>query len=87
MSPDDPASIGPAIKWATYVGIGIFTAIILPLLAWLGKRQVTQWERKIRGLEDEIEELEVRLRGQHDDVADGLGDLKDEVHELRDELQ
>ena len=85
MSPEDPITI-VMLRWATYIGIGLVT-LIFTVLGWLGRRQVTQWEEKIRGLEDEIEALEGRLRGQHDDVSDGLGDLKDEIHDLREELR
>ena len=84
MSPEDPVTI-ILLRWATWIGIGLVT-LIFTVLGWLGRRQVTQWERKIRGLEDEIEALENRLRGQHDEVSDGLGELKEEIHELRSDL-
>jgi len=83
MSPDD----SKLVRWVIYAAIGLVTGAILPLLAWLGKRQVTAWERKIRNLEDEIEDLEGRLRGQHDDVADQITQLADEVRDLRSDLQ
>ena len=83
MSPSE----SKAIEWVLYAGVGLVTVIILPLLAWLGRRQVSQWEAKIKDLEDQIEGLERDLRGQHGDVSDDLGGLKDEIHDLREDLQ
>jgi len=85
MTPNEAQIPAQVAEWIGYVAVGVFT-LLLTLLGWLGKRQVQNWESKIAELESEIDRLQGKLSGEHQDVAAEVGALKDEIQELRREM-
>lgn len=85
--PDTPAW---AARAALYIVIGFIILCGLPVMAWLGRREVSRWESKLEELEDENkdlrkemralrQELRVQMQADHDDVAEKLDAVLDEV--------
>lgn len=85
--PDTPAW---AAKAALYIVIGFIILCGLPVMAWLGRREVSRWEGKLEELESENkelrkemrtlrEELRVQMQTDHDNVADKVDEVLEEV--------
>lgn len=85
--PDSPAWAAQA---ALYVVVGFLVLVVLPVSAWIGKREVARWEAKLQDLEEENEELREeigelkmqlmeRMATDHSDVEDKIDAIMDRL--------
>jgi|APHM01.1.fsa_nt_gi hypothetical protein len=77
-----------AARASLYVVVGAFTIFVIPLLGWVGKRQVESWESQLETIKEEndrlrkeLEEVKQKLSGEHDDTKALLQKVHDEVSE------
>jgi membrane protein implicated in regulation of membrane protease activity len=86
MSPDDVTIPGRLAEWVAYLAVGVFT-FLTALLGWLGKRQVRRWERRLNDLEGHLDDLEGQMGDDHDGVESGVGELREEIRALRQDIR
>lgn len=72
------------------VPVWVIASIIVPvvlgfleLLRRIGLREMSRWDERVGELEEQLNDLEAKMEGDHDGVAGEVGDLKNEVHALR----
>lgn len=86
-----PQQVAPPLwiwKAAGWIVAGVFT-VVTTLLGWLGKRHIQLRDRRIeevRERQDEIVEavdnIRLRVAGDHQEVDGGLSDIKEEIEKL-----
>jgi hypothetical protein len=69
--------------WASrlllYVVIGIATLFAIPVMAWMGKREIQRWEEKVSELESEIDRMQRNRRQEHQEVGKKLDRLLERI--------
>jgi len=76
------------------VPVWVIASIVVPVVVGaleimrrLGLRELSRWEDRVSDLEAQIDDLEHKMQGDHDGVAGEVGDLKDEIHALRNDMK
>ena len=70
---------GWAARLLLFAVIGVSVVAGLPIVAWIGKREVQRWEEKIQSLQEEVDQMQENRREEHRQVEKKLDTLLDEV--------
>jgi hypothetical protein len=76
MMPEMPAW---AARLLLYVVVGSALVLGVPLLGWIGRREIARWEGKVQELESEIERMQRDRREEHEQVEEMLEQVLEEV--------